>query len=163
MDSITTIKINHSSILAYKVKLLQSFTYHSDFTRGSRERELLEETIKLVQKQKSVMYLVTKDDEYLGIISLSASSINDIPSSQVDYLFVDYNYRKQILSELNHYTVSKFLILLAIQVCEKIRENIGLKYLALYPDGQSKTLMTHYKEELEFKQLDKEWLFIKLN
>jgi hypothetical protein len=145
------------------VKLLQNFKYNSTLERGSRERELLAETIKLVEKQKSIMYLLIKDNQYLGIISLSVSSINDIPSSQIDYLFVDNNYRKQKLAELGNRTISKYLIFLSIQICEKIRENIGLKYLSLYPDRQSKVLTSYYKNELDFKQLNKEWLFIKLN
>jgi hypothetical protein len=163
MDSIQTIKITNSNILSHKIKLLQSFTYNVDFNRASREIGLLEETIKLVQKEKSVMYLLVKDNQYLGVISLSASSINDIPSSQIDYLFVDYNVRKEVFKELNNNRVSRYLILLAIQICENIRKNIGLKYLALYPDGLSKTLISHYKNELGFKQLNKEWLFVKLN
>lgn len=109
------------------------------------------------------MYLLIRDNIFLGCISLSASSVNDTPSCQIDYLFVDYNYRKQILKELDNLLISEYLILLAVQVSEKTRENIAMKYLVLYPDRQSKKLVNHYKTNFGFNHLTKEWLCIKLD
>lgn len=48
-----------------------------------------------------------------------------------------------------------------MNVAENIKETIGLKYLALYPDAQSEKLISHYKE-MGFNVLNKYWLFIKL-
>lgn len=159
MANIKTIKIDSTSIFAYKARLLKKFDFHP--YRKDREYGLLKETIKLVGKGKAVLYLVTKGEAYLGAIALSVSSIEGLPSSQIDYLFVDYNYRKKAMLELQA-TVSGFLIMLAIQISEKIRKDIGLKYLVLYPDAQSDKLIKHYKETLNFSSLNDEWLFIKL-
>lgn len=53
MDSnITLIKIDNRNIPSHKVKLLQSLNFHTDLNRASRERGLLEEIIKLTQKNK---------------------------------------------------------------------------------------------------------------
>jgi hypothetical protein len=49
-NNITIIKCDSKNINSYKVKLLQSFTYHPHINRATRERVLLEENIKLVQK-----------------------------------------------------------------------------------------------------------------
>ena len=91
---------------------------------------------------------------------MSASSIEDFPVIQVDYLFVDYKYRKVYIDELEG-TISNYLLLFAMNVAENVKETIGLKYLALYPDAQSEKLISHYKE-MGFSVLNKYWLFIKL-
>lgn len=162
MDSIELKKLDYKNVSQYKVKLLQSFNYHPVLERKQREYGFLEETIKLVQKEKSIMYLLIKDDIFLGCISLSASNIKDNPSCQIDYLFVDYNYRKQLFKELDNILLSEYLILSAIQISEKVREYIALKYLVLYPDRQSKKLVDYYKTNFRFNPLTKEWLCLKL-
>lgn len=91
---------------------------------------------------------------------MSASSVDDIPVVQVDYLFVDFRYRKIIIEDIKN-TVSKYLLLFAVNVSENIKQTIGVKYLALYPDAQSDTLISHYKE-MGFNVLNKYWLVIKL-
>jgi hypothetical protein len=79
---------------------------------------------------------------------------------QVDYLFVDYKYRKLYLDEIGN-TISNYLLLFAMNVSEEIKQTIGVKYLALYPDAQSNKLISHYKN-MGFNVLNKYWLFIKL-
>ncbi len=143
-SSITIIKCDSKNINSYKVKLLQSFTYHTDTNRASRERGLLEETIKFVQKKKTLIYILKQNDIFLGLVSLSASSIDDAPIVQIDYLFVDFNYRKIQIEELSD-TIANYLIAFSMDIAKNIQESIGLKYLALYPDGQSKNLISHYK------------------
>ncbi|OHE00503.1 MAG: hypothetical protein A3K14_02185 [Sulfurimonas sp. RIFCSPLOWO2_12_FULL_36_74] len=161
MDSnITIVKIDDKNIRLYKVILLQSFHFHPDLERTTRERGLLEEIIKLVQKNKTKLYLLKNSNEILGLIALSASSIDDFPVIQVDYLFVDYKYRKVYVDTMDS-TISNYLLLFAMNVAENIKETIGLKYLALYPDAQSEKLISHYKE-MGFNVLNKYWLFIKL-
>ncbi len=159
-SSITVVKIDDKNIRLYKIKLLQSFNFHPDLERTTRERGLLEEIIKLVQKNKTKLYLLKNSNEILGLIALSASSIEDFPVIQVDYLFVDYKYRKVYMDDIDG-TVSSYLLLFAMNVAENIKETIGLKYLALYPDTQSEKLISHYKE-MGFNVLNKYWLFIKL-
>ncbi|MGE0738335.1 hypothetical protein [Sulfurimonas sp.] len=159
-SNITIVKIDDKNIRLYKVKLLQSFDFHPDLERTTRERGLLEEIIKLVQKNKTKLYLLKNNNEILGLIALSASSIDDFPVIQVDYLFVDYRYRKVYIDDIDG-TVSSYLLLFAMNVAENIKETIGLKYLALYPDAQSEKLISHYKE-MGFNVLNKYWLFIKL-
>jgi len=159
-NSLNILKIDNQNILSYKVKLLQSFKYHPDLNRATRERGLLEEVIKLVQKNKTILYLLKDSDNYLGIIALSASSIDDAPVVQIDYLFVDYHYRKKYIDSIDN-TISKYLIMYATYLAEKLKQDIGIKYLALYPDAQSDKLILHYKD-IGFEQLNKHWLFIKL-
>lgn len=162
MDStIKIIQCDSKNINSYKVRLLQSFSYHTDFNRGTRERVLLEEGIKLVQKKKTILYILQKNDNFLGAITLSASSIDDTPVVQIDFLFVGYEYRKVIIDEIAD-TVSNYLITFAMSRAELVQQTIGVKYLALYPDAQSDKLINHYKD-MGFLQLNKEWLFIKVN
>ena len=160
VNNIAIVKIDDKNIRLYKAKLLQSFNFHPDLERTTRERGLLEEIIKLVQKNKTKLYLLKKSNEILGLIALSASSIEDFPVIQIDYLFVDYKYRKVYIDEIDG-TISNYLLLFAMNVAENIKETIGLKYLALYPDAQSEKLISHSKE-MGFNVLNKYWLFIKL-
>ncbi len=159
-SSIVLLKLDSKNILSYKIKLLQTLNFHTDLNRATRERGLLEEIIKLTQKNKTILYLLKKDNKFVGLIALSASSIDEMPVIQVDYLFVDFKYRKRKLEQLNA-TISKYLLSFAIDTAEKIKQTIGLRYLALYPDAQSDTLICHYKE-MGFNQLNKYWLVIKL-
>ncbi len=159
-SSITLLKIDNKNIPSYKVKLLQSLNFHSDINRASRERGLLEEIIKLTQKNKTILYILKNKDKIYGLIALSASSIDEMPVIQVDYLFVDYRYRKEKVDEIQN-TVAKYLLAFAIDTAENIKQTIGLKYLALYPDAQSNKLISHYKD-MGFNVLNKYWLVIKL-
>lgn len=159
-SSITLLKIDNKNVFSYKVKLLQSLNFHTNLNRASRERGLLEEIIKLTQKNKTILYLLKKEDEILGLIALSASSIDEIPVIQVDYLFVDFKYRKQKIDNIET-TTAKYLLSFAIDTAENIKQTIGLKYLALYPDAQSNKLISHYKD-MGFNVLNKYWLVIKL-
>ena len=159
--NIKIIQCDNKNINTYKVKLLQTFSFHTNMNRSTRERGLLEETIKLVQKNKTILYILQQDNNFLGIITLSASSIDDAPVIQIDYLFVDFKFRKIIIKEIST-TVSNYLMLFAIKIAEDIKKTIGVKYLALYPDAQSKVLINHYKS-MGFNILNKEWLFIKID
>ena len=159
-NSITLLKIDNKNIPSYKVKLLQSLNFHTDLNRATRERGLLEEIIKLVQKNKTILYILMKEHKMLGLIALSASSIDEIPVIQVDYLFVDFKYRKQKIDKIET-TTAKYLLSFAIDTAENIKQTIGLKYLALYPDAQSDKLISHYKD-MGFNVLNKYWLVIKL-
>ena len=98
--------------------------------------------------------------KYLDWLLCRASSIDEIPVIQVDYLFVDFNYRKQKIDEIET-TTAKYLLSFAIDTAENIKQTIGLKYLALYPDAQSNKLISHYKD-IGFNVLSKYWLVIKL-
>ena len=160
-NNIKIIQCDSKNINSYRVRLLQSFSYHTDLNRSTRERILLEETIKLIQKKKTVLYILQKEDKFLGAVTLSASSIDDTPVVQIDFLFVDYEYRKVIIEEIDD-TVSNYLITFAMSRAELVQQTIGVKYLALYPDAQSETLINHYKN-MGFLQLNKEWLFVKVD
>ena len=60
------LQCDSKNINSYKVKLLQSFTYHPDIKRATRERGLLEETIKFVQKKKTMTLHRPKGTGYLS-------------------------------------------------------------------------------------------------
>jgi hypothetical protein len=100
------------------------------------------------------------DKNLLGLIALSSSSIDDVPVIQVDYLFVDFRHGKQFIEEIDN-QISKYLIVFAIKISENIKKNVGLKYLALYPDAQSNKLISHYRN-MGFEKLNKDWMFVKL-
>lgn len=110
MDSlIKIIKCDSNNINSYRIKFLQNFTYSEDLNKSTRERTLLDETLKLVQKKKTVLYALQINNGFLGLITLSASSIDETPVVQIDYLFVDYNFRKIVVEDIKD-TVSNYLI-----------------------------------------------------
>lgn len=141
-------------------KLLESLELSDILEQKNREILFIEDICKRVEKSKTVLYVLKKDNEELGLISVSSSSIEDFPALQIDFLFVSKKYRGVILEELDNVKTSEYLIELVISIAKNIQESIGLKYIVLLPDN--KDLEKIYKE-LNFNKLNKTgWMFISI-
>lgn len=141
-------------------KLLESLELSDILEQKNREILFIEDICKRVEKSKTVLYVLKKDNEKLGLISVSSSSIEDFPALQIDFLFVSKKYRGVILEELDNVKTSEYLIELVISIAKNIQESIGLKYIVLLPDN--KDLEKIYKE-LNFNKLNKTgWMFISI-
>ena len=139
-------------------KLLESLELSDTLDKKNREILFIKDICKRVEKSKTVLYVLKKDNEELGLISVSSSSIEDFPALQIDFLFVSKKYRGVILEELDNVKTSEYLIELVISIAKNIQESIGLKYIVLLPDN--KDLEKIYKE-LNFNKLNKTgWMFI---
>ena len=141
-------------------KLLESLELSDTLEQKNREILFIKDICKRVEKSKTVLYVLKKDNEELGLISVSSSSIEDFPALQIDFLFVSKKYRGVILEELDNVKTSEYLIELVISIAKNIQESIGLKYIVLLPDN--KDLEKIYKE-LNFNKLNKTgWMFISI-
>ena len=141
-------------------KLLESLELSELLEQKNREILFIKDICKRVEKSKTVLYVLKKDDENLGLISISVTSMEDFPALQIDFLFVSKKYRGLVLEELDNVKTSEYLIELVIAIAKDIQENIGLKYIVLLPDN--KDLEKIYKE-LNFNKLNKTgWMFISI-
>ena len=141
-------------------KLLESLELSGLLEQKHRETLFIKDICKRVEKSKTVLYVLKKDDENLGLVSVSATSMEDFPALQIDFLFVSKNYRGQIFDELDNLKVSEYLIEFVISISKNLQENIGLKYIVLLPDN--KDLEKIYKK-LNFNKLNKTgWMFISI-
>lgn len=141
-------------------KLLESLELSELLEQKNREILFIKDICKRVEKSKTVLYVLKKDDENLGLVSVSATSMEDFPALQIDFLFVSKNYRGQIFDELDNLKVSEYLIEFVISISKNLQENIGLKYIVLLPDN--KDLEKIYKK-LNFNKLNKTgWMFISI-
>ncbi|CAA6817176.1 MAG: Unknown protein [uncultured Sulfurovum sp.] len=154
-------KYNHKSA-SYRlaIDLLDDLELSPNPEQAQREKPFIEDICKRVQKAGTVLYLLKHEEETLGFIALSASSIDDFPSLQVDYLFVNNPYRGVELDFLDNTKTSNYLVEFAIEIATELQENVGLRYLVLLPDNDR--LQAIYKE-MGFNKLNREnWMFLKL-
>ena len=150
------------NIVQYQLskKIIASLELSDLFEQKHRETLFIEDICKRVKKSKTVLYVLKKDNENLGLISISSTSIEDFPALQIDFLFVSKKYRGLVLEDLDNVKTSEYLIELVISIAKNIQENIGLKYIVLLPDN--KDLEKIYKE-LNFNKLNKTgWMFISI-
>jgi hypothetical protein len=154
--------IDKNNIAKYYIKLLKNFNYHYDLHRFEREEGLLKEILKNIKKSKTILYLLTKNDKYVGFVSLSAFTIDESPSIKIDYLFVDSLYRGKKFLQLNNITVSKYLLLFAISKSRELKKIIGIRYITIIPDNIK--LVNYYKNlNLNFKVFNKNYMILILD
>ena len=128
--------------------------------QAQRERNFIDDICNRVQKSSTVLYILKDDNNTLGFVALSVSSIGDFPSLQIDYLFVSHAFRGKSLEILDNLKASTYLIEFAIELAKKIQELAGVRYLVLLPDNNK--LQDVYKN-MGFLNLPKQdWLYIKL-
>ena len=155
------LKYNHKST-SYRlsIDILKDVVLSNKLENAQREESFIEDICNRVQKSGTVLYVLKDKKTTLGLISMSASSIDDFPSLQVDYLFVNNTYRGKKLDILDNTKTSNYLIEFAIEIAKELQEIVGLRYLVLLPDNDK--LKSIYKD-IGFKQLNKQsWMFIKL-
>ena len=144
----------------FSKKLLENLNLSQNLEQKNREELFIKDICKRVKKSKTVLYVLKKDNLNVGLVSLSVTSIEDFPALQIDFLFVDKNYRGIILSELDNLKASEYLIELAISIAKNLQSTVGLKYIVLLPDN--KELEKTYNN-LNFNKLNKDgWMFISI-
>ena len=142
------------------IDILSQVKLSTQLEQEQREKDFIEDICKRVQKSSTVLYRLNHNEDTLGFIALSVSSIGDFPSLQIDYLFVNHTFRGKSLEILDNLKTSTYLIEFAIELAKEIQELAGLRYLVLLPDNNK--LQDVYKN-IGFLNLPKqEWLYIKL-
>ena len=148
-----------SSTYRLHLKLIDKIELSTDTNSSNRESLFIKDICKRIEKSKTVLYVLKNDDDIIGLVALSATSINDQPSIQVDYIFVSEKYRGQKIAELDNCKPFRYLIDLSISLAKDFKSSIGLRYLVLSPDNDD--LKEKYKQ-VDFKILDNDWMYFKL-
>ncbi len=124
----------------------------------NREELFIKDICIRISKSKSVLYVLESGEEIIGLVALSASSVTDQLSVQIDYIFVSQSFRSQNLEILNNLKPFRYLINLAISIAEDMSKKLELRYIVLSPDSDN--LKEKYLS-VGFKKLNKSWMFSK--
>ena len=139
--------------------ILKKLQFSDDIQQLNREELFIKDVCTRVSKSKSVLYILEFEEKIIGLIALSATSITDQPSIQIDYIFVSNSFRNKNLEILNDFKPFRYLINLAISLAEDMSKKLGLRYIVLSPDNDD--LKDKYVK-VGFKKLNKEWMFFKI-
>lgn len=151
----------NSSSSSYNLytSILKKLQFSDDIQQSNREELFIKDVCTRVSKSKSVLYVLEFEEKIIGLIALSATSITDQPSIQIDYIFVSNSFRNKNLEILNDFKPFRYLINLAISLAEDMSKKLGLRYIVLSPDNDD--LKDKYVN-VGFKKLNKEWMFFKI-
>lgn len=151
----------NSSSSSYNLytSILKKLQFSDDIQQANREELFIKDVCTRVSKSKSVLYVLEFEEKIIGLIALSATSITDQPSIQIDYIFVSNSFRNKNLEILNDFKPFRYLINLAISLAEDMSKKLGLRYIVLSPDNDD--LKDKYIKVC-FKKLNKEWMFFKI-
>jgi len=120
-----------------------------------REKELMDSTLHKLKKSEVVVYLLQNENDLVGFIAVSASKLKSsefsIPAVEIDYLFVDKKYRGKVLEKLNQ-KASIYLIDFVEKIAKRLKKEIGLRGIILYPDMQDEKLIDFYSKIGFYKQ-----------
>ncbi|MDN5128794.1 hypothetical protein [Aliarcobacter butzleri] len=136
--------------------ILKKIQFSDDIQQANREELFIKDICTRISKSKSVLYVIEFEEK---IIALSASSVTDQPSIQIDYIFVSNSFRNKNLEILNDFKPFRYLINLAISLAEDMSKKLGLRYIVLSPDSDN--LKEKYLR-VGFKKLNKDWMFFKI-
>lgn len=139
--------------------ILKKLQFSDDVQQSNREELFIKDVCTRVLKSKSVLYVLEFEEKIIGLIALSATSITDQPSIQIDYIFVSNSFRNKNLEILNNFKPFRYLINLTISLAEDMSKTLGLRYIVLSPDNDD--LKDKYVK-VGFKKLNKEWMFFKI-
>ena len=157
---IRTVKYNKKTIsYNFSTTLLNKLILSDNITSLNREELFLKDICKRVQKSKTVLYTLENDKDIIGLISLSATTISEQPSLQIDYILVNKPYQGKILSDLDDTKPFRFLIEFAIDLAKELQDKIGLRYMVLSPDNDD--LKIKYKQ-VGFEILHDDWMYLKV-
>ncbi len=148
-----------SSLYNLYISILKKLQFSDDIQQANREELFIKDVCTRVSKSKSVLYVLEYEEKIIGLIALSATSITDQPSIQIDYIFVSNSFRNKNLEILNDFKPFRYLINLAISLAEDMSKKLGLRYIVLSPDNDD--LKDKYIK-VGFKKLNKEWMFFKI-
>ena len=154
-------KYNHtSSVYQLSKKILTTINLSDSVGSLNRETIFIEDICKRVEKSKTVLYVLKYQESLIGLVAMSATSIKDQPSMQIDYIFVNKEYRSKKLYFLDSCKPFRYLIDLSISIAKDIQSQIGLRYIVLAPDNDD--IKSKY-EQVGFSNLDDDWMFSKLD
>lgn len=139
--------------------IFKKLQFSDDIQQANREELFIKDVCTRVSKSKSVLYVLEYEEKIIGLIALSATSITDQPSIQIDYIFVSNSFRNKNLEILNDFKPFRYLINLVISLAEDMSKRLGLRYIVLSPDNDD--LKDKYVK-VGFKKLNKEWMFFKI-
>ena len=139
--------------------ILRKLQFPDDIQQSNREELFIKDVCTRISKSKSVLYVLEFEEKIIGLIALSATSITDQPSIQIDYIFVSNSFRNKNLEILNDFKPFRYLINLAISLADDMSKRLGLRYIVLSPDNDD--LKDKYVK-VGFKKLNKEWMFFKI-
>ena len=151
----------NSSSSSYNLytSILKKLQFSDDIQQSNREELFIKDVCTRVSKSKSVLYVLEFEEKIIGLIALSASSVTDQPSVQIDYIFVSNPFRNKNLEILNNLKPFRYLINLAISLADDMSKRLGLRYIVLSPDNDD--LKEKYLN-VGFKKLNKNWMFFKI-
>jgi GNAT superfamily N-acetyltransferase len=143
------------------IELLRRFQRASEPRQAEREELFIKDIAKRITRKETVLYLLKDVTHLYGFVALSASSIGEFPSLQIDYLFVDARFRGQALEVLEHERVSTYLLDFSTNLAIELQERIGLRYLVLLPENER---LEDFYGEYGFDYLPghKPWMYLKL-
>lgn len=141
------------------IKILSKIKLSSDISDAQRESLFIKDICNRIEKSKTVLYILEFDTKIIGFIALSATTVQDQPSMQIDYIFVSEEFRAQSLKILDNLKPFKYLIEMAINIAKEIKTIVGLRYIVLSPDSEA--LKDKYKK-VSFKELTDEWMYLKI-
>lgn len=128
---------------------------------NERERGFIKETSKQCQKGDVVIYYIYVGKLIYGFVSLSVSKVNDIPTIQIEYLFVRKESRKKTFEDLDNKKISEFLLYYSYDLGLDLKEKVGMRWLALVPDNTK--LEKYYIEKYNFTKFARtHYLFLSL-
>lgn len=148
-----------SSTYHLSKKILSCVKLSSNTKSSNREKLFIEDICKRVEKSKSVLYVLKDDENIIGLAAISATAIEDHPSIQIDYIFVNEIYRSKELEILDNTKPFRYLVDFIISIAKELQTKMGIRYIVLSPDTED--LKIKYKK-VDFKSINKEWMFFKL-
>lgn len=154
------IKKHNTTNISYSQarNLLNHFNLSDSIEQSEREELFIKDICKRVSKSKSVLYVLKIDNINLGLISISVTAIEEFPSLQIDFIFVDKDYRGQQIQELDNLKVSEYLIELVISIAKDIQNHVGLKYIVLLPDNME---LERIYRNLNFEKFNtNDWMYL---
>ena len=139
-------------------------TSYFEKTSNDHERQFIKQLSTSCEKGSIVVYALELDSKLAGLVGLSASRVDSIPTVQIDYIFVSPEFRNKKFKELADTKISTYMIDLAIVLSKKLSSEVGIRWLALVPDNDK--LENFYCKEFAFKphnDRDKQrYLFLKI-
>jgi len=157
---IKTIKYNKKTIsYNFSTTLLNKLILSDNITSLYREQLFIRDICKRVQKSKTVLYILENDENIIGLISLSATTISEQPSLQIDYILVNKPYQGKKLPNLDNTKPFRFLIEFTIDLAKELQDKIGLRYIVLSPDNDD--IKAKYKQ-VGFETLHDDWMYLKI-
>ena len=79
--------INYNSSGSSYTTIFKKLQFSNDIQQANREELFIKDICSRITKSKSVLYVLEFEEKIIGLIALSASSVTDQPSVQIDYIF----------------------------------------------------------------------------